>query len=110
MFDLEVEDQIINDCHCDPVSKVNSSIEELCFVINMNKEYHHHWDHPTKQGEDLKQVLQLQLLQPQLKKDTMCKTFNLITLILQLHGCLQLREDSKKDIWDDGDGKNNGDE
>ena len=85
-------------------------MEEICFVINMNKEYHHHWDHPTKQGEDLKQVLQLQLLQPQLKKDTMCKTFNLITLILQLHGCLQLREDSKKDIWDDGDGKNNGDE
>ena len=85
-------------------------IEELCFVINMNKEYHHHWDLPTKQGEDLKQVLQLQLLQPQLKKDTMCKTFNLITLILQFHGCLQLREDSKKDIRDDGDGKNNGDE
>ena len=40
----------------------------------------------------------------------LCTILNLITLILQFHGCLQLLDDSKKDIRDDGDGKNNGDE
>jgi hypothetical protein len=27
-------------------------MEELRFLINMNKEYHHHLDHPIKQVED----------------------------------------------------------